>query len=211
MCPQCRRPAAVRLRCAISYHGGLAVPRALRPGFAAAAGPGAPPLRGAARAPALPSPPRPARACPAAGPAAPCPGAPEPGGRRDGGLAPRVLALLARLPASGSPDRSPPALPTLRWAPAGPGVPADLGVAADPGLSVGPGAAAEPETASPWPRVRVPSAPRRQRERRTRSSNRSRISSLPGSPEPRPPDYDGFSRSACDVTERNLLRSGRRS
>ena len=216
MCPQCRRPSAVRLRCAISYHGGLATPGVLLPGFAAAAGSVAAPVRGAARVAARASPPhRRGRACPAACPVVPgllAPGTAAPGtlaagtaapatmapgtarpaacaaspptcpgeadGRGDTGLAGRVTGLPGwPPPARENPERP---LPTRRWAPAVPGA-ADLGTAADPGLAAGPGVAADPGTVSAWPRGRVRPAPRRQRERRTRSSNRSRISSLPGS------------------------------
>ncbi len=85
MWPQCRRPSAVRLRCAISYHGGLAAPGVLLPGFAAAAGSVAAPVRGAARVAARASPPhRRGRACPAACPVVPgllAPGTAAPGTR----------------------------------------------------------------------------------------------------------------------------------
>jgi hypothetical protein len=107
------------------------------------------------------------------------------GGRGDAepaGLLPVRPARPPRVP--GSPDGSPPtlpALPALRWAPPGPGVAADLGVAAGPGRPAGPGGAADPAPVSARSRARTRSAPRRQRERRTRSSNRSLISSLPGS------------------------------
>src|SRR5262249_5513717 len=70
--PAAERPGAVRLRCAISYHGGRASPRAPRPGFAAVPGSAAAPARGAARVAARASPPhRRGSACPAACPEAP--------------------------------------------------------------------------------------------------------------------------------------------
>ncbi len=175
MCPQCRRPSAVRLRCAISYHGGLAAPGVLLPGFAAAAGSVAAPVRGAARVAARAMPPhRRGRACPAACPVVPgllAPGTAAPGTAAPGTAAPGTAAPGTAAPGTAAPGR---------WAPAVPGA-ADLGTAADPGLAAGPGVAADPGTVSAWPRARVRPAPRRQRERRTRSSNSSRISSLPGS------------------------------
>src|SRR5258708_6489464 len=112
MCPQCRRPSAVRLRCAISYHGGLAAPGALLPGFAAAAGSVTALVRGAARVAARASPPhRPGRACPAACPVVPgllAPGTAAPGTAAPGTAAPGTAAPGTAAPGTAAPGTAAP-------------------------------------------------------------------------------------------------------
>jgi hypothetical protein len=191
MCPQCLRPTAVRLLCAISYHGGLAsAARWLaRPGCALVLGSAAASVLGAARVATRAIPHRRGWACAAAWP--PCPAA----GREPtaGGVCEAWPPGRARLPGWPTPVRGaagrPP--PARRWAP------------------VNPDGATGPGVASPRSRALSLSASWRRRERRMRSNKRRRIALSPWID--RPPGYDESLPSSPHVTECNLLRSARRA
>jgi hypothetical protein len=247
MSPQCRRPAAVRLLCAISYQGGFAsaAPTA-RAGCARAVGLGAVSACGAARVAAraiahrrgrawLAGPPCPAvcrggtaavGACGAWPPGCPplgCCGAWPPGCPPLGCCG----AWPPGCPPLGCCGAWPPGCPPLGGCGAWPPRPPRLGGCGDPPSiraplagwpALGRGGAARPAlrcapatpdvlgAGAPSPRSRtLPlSGCWRRRERRMRSSKRSRITCLPRID--RPPGYDGSVRSS--LTSLNVTYYG---
>jgi len=163
MCPQCLRPAAVRLLCAISYQGGLAsAARWLaRPGCTLTPGSAAASAFGAARVATRAIPHRRGWACAAAWPPRPAAGRePTAGGACEAWPPGRARLAGWPAPVRGAAGRPPPA---RRWVPG------------DAEGAIGPGVVSPRSRALSW------SASWRRRERRRRSSNRRRIACLHGS------------------------------